>query len=1334
MPLKRPRSQQHTRYPNPNITYSRFNVFTHHRSIRHLRHAVFDQPPPYRTVAYMHQEANQGRLRSYLTYYTEQVVRSLRRTTSLHPDTLAFIPEQFRGLFISFILVLDQAYGVTGNILRSLRQPNAAINISFSIEALDSGRWATLGRGYRRDLNEDNWDQWVRKLIDAIQLTDDHDNTLEMLSQSDEEMDWENAKIVGQWVEDLPPNRHTIPITRSILAGGRSTELDRLYKNSIGPLDHRVQGLNAFDPDSVFPDRQAPPEYSKACAHISFIIAFSPFFRTLFHRDDWQFPCPTLHREYNRVYSPKHLIRNKNNLLYELIDYFADLTRHSPATWVDLCGFMERFLVYFPGHRVVILDPKDKAIRFACQGQPLPNTDYHDTHYFLYNQKHIDNNGNEKGHVYHYKPPASLNGHCKDCYRTICDPQFGCDFWCHRDPLRTFENHAQVDSQDPETKDFENDVLCNHCDQVIGPMQDAEDGVYKVKHDHSHCPQQSPDVSPLKECQQFKYDPFPISLKDPKISFQRNEQNKGKRFKQPITAHAWDMECMAIETTMHQLRNQRRQYLGSLNYEGYLSLEPEEEPIHPEDVCPIHEHVPNFINVQTLFTENTYDFHTMDGFLTFLLRAARPGCEAFPSKSKHIFIAHNSKGYDSRLLYIALLPRLTPEIMLRKPIKRGSKFLRLELFFPTTQTTFIFMDSMCHIAQSLKKMPYSLGVDAGNIKKGDFPHAFNTPTNQDYKGPLPAIQFYEHVEKLPDAKIQFEEDYQAMATLYRHQDWDFQTELKTYCQQDVRILRLCMEKYYRLFYEKTGLNPLLCTTAPAFALKSYMHANMPYGKLMVLDPKFLKHARKALRGGRTDVRCRYKKLSPEELVRGCMMVYQDVQSLYPSVMFFANPFPTGTPQRYDYNETQGTAMEDIADNDKFKHMFTHTPDNFASFFTGFVTCDIQCVDYIHHPVIVHNNPKGRLVANYQDKVQLTLTSVELYYALKTKCYRVTKVYIIDEYDSTYDLFKSYIQTWLQLKIESSKHQFQKGDKSPEQRYAEFLQLQEETKRVTGIELVYENMVPNEGLKTIAKLMLNSLWGKLGQKPDARETVLTDLDKQKMEEMIKCGFIEKTTAEHYESLGSKQQNSMVSFDIKDYRYLSQTSSVPVAAFVAAYGRIELWKELNKLGKRVLYHDTDSIIYLHEPSLYNIPENNVLGGWELEVTLPKKITEFVGVAPKTYGIKVQDGESMEEMIKCKGFPLNWVTTMDPDNAEKVNFSAYRDLVMTSDPEKVIHTAPGTYFEFNLQMQFMGTTKRQKKLTGVYEKGVVCPSTFCTYGEGWDRWGATSFAELDDSPRPC
>ena len=111
-------------------------------------------------------------------------------------------------------------------------------------------------------------------------------------------------------------------------------------------------------------------------------------------------------------------------------------------------------------------------------------------------------------------------------------------------------------------------------------------------------------------------------------------------------------------------------------------------------------------------------------------------------------------------------------------------------------------------------------------------------------------------------------------------------------------------------------------------------------------------------------------------------------------------------------------------------------------------------------------------------------------------------------------------------------------------------------------------------------------------------------------------------------------------------------LPAALFVPAYGRLQLWRELNKLGKRVLMNDTDSIIYVYDPEKYNIPQGSLLGEWEVEDidTDHGGIDSFVGLGPKTYGISCKDGF---EMVKAKGVSLNLATS------KIVNFNSMKEI---------------------------------------------------------------------------
>ena len=56
--------------------------------------------------------------------------------------------------------------------------------------------------------------------------------------------------------------------------------------------------------------------------------------------------------------------------------------------------------------------------------------------------------------------------------------------------------------------------------------------------------------------------------------------------------------------------------------------------------------------------------------------------------------------------------------------------------------------------------------------------------------------------------------------------------------------------------------------------------------------------------------------------------------------------------------------------------------------------------------------------------------------------------------------------------------------------------------------------------------------------------------------------------HYRNVGEfEEQNNKV--------------NIVIAAFTTAYARLKLYDLLDQLQERVLYYDTDSVIYVHEP---------------------------------------------------------------------------------------------------------------------------------------------------------
>ena len=104
-----------------------------------------------------------------------------------------------------------------------------------------------------------------------------------------------------------------------------------------------------------------------------------------------------------------------------------------------------------------------------------------------------------------------------------------------------------------------------------------------------------------------------------------------------------------------------------------------------------------------------------------------------------------------------------------------------------------------------------------------------------------------------------------------------------------------------------------------------------------------------------------------------------------------------------------------------------------------------------------------------------------------------------------------------------------------------------------------------------------------------------------------------------------------------------SNVIVASFVTAQAILKLYEILEKLNERVLYFDTDSIIYEHKIELWNPTIGDRLGEWTDEVH-NGGIVKFVGMGPKNYGDEYQ-------MLECvKSESRHFQITVDYNRIRK------------------------------------------------------------------------------------
>ena len=110
------------------------------------------------------------------------------------------------------------------------------------------------------------------------------------------------------------------------------------------------------------------------------------------------------------------------------------------------------------------------------------------------------------------------------------------------------------------------------------------------------------------------------------------------------------------------------------------------------------------------------------------------------------------------------------------------------------------------------------------------------------------------------------------------------------------------------------------------------------------------------------------------------------------------------------------------------------------------------------------------------------------------------------------------------------------------------------------------------------------------------------------------------------------------------------NIVIAAFTTAYARLKLYDLLDQLQEQVLYYDTDSVIYVHEPGKPEPPLGDYLGDLTDELD-GDYITEFMSGGPKNYAYVTNNDK---RVTKIRGITLDYATS------KKLNFEAMCSLL--------------------------------------------------------------------------
>ena len=428
-------------------------------------------------------------------------------------------------------------------------------------------------------------------------------------------------------------------------------------------------------------------------------------------------------------------------------------------------------------------------------------------------------------------------------------------------------------------------------------------------------------------------------------------------------------------------------------------------------------------------------------------------------------------------------------------------------------------------------------------------------------------------------------------------------------------------------------------------------------------PKTL-NTRSALTGGRTEV---FKIFFSDKLEPRLKAKYLDFNSLYPFVQK-SEQFPIGEAEFI----TGDAVEQDI------------------SKYFGAVSCQIEAPYDLKLPVLPtkingkllfglctkcmneKNESICRHLSHERDLYGCWVTE-EVKLALKFG-YKLKKIFQVYHYPEKSDsVFKKYINHFLKLKTQA------KGYPANLQTAEDRLKYVQEVEKREGIILDPDQIIFNPGLYFISKIILNSLWGKLCQRSNLKkvETVYTD-------EAFNV-YLSNNKIDIIDIFAIDFSALLVSYEFK----AQNTPKIPsqnciLGSFVAAYGRMTLYKALDIIGaKNLLYTDTDSAIFTEQDTEITDRLNELIGIGPYLGMLESELSgdhdyikTIICLACKSYALLTAQPNKKtgkHTQVKHKGFIINL-----HDDKEVCNIDSFYNLF--KNKTKTLSSTNSNYFVRN------------------------------------------------------
>jgi hypothetical protein len=367
-------------------------------------------------------------------------------------------------------------------------------------------------------------------------------------------------------------------------------------------------------------------------------------------------------------------------------------------------------------------------------------------------------------------------------------------------------------------------------------------------------------------------------------------------------------------------------------------------------------------------------------------------------------------------------------------------------------------------------------------------------------------------------------------------------------------------------------------------------------------------------GGRTEVFAPYvdSNYFPDDDIQ-----YHDVCSLYPYVCAFKT-LPTGNPDHLCGSSIDIDRITDLCH-----------PEPYFGYIRAKVTPHNRCLIGL----LPYRCPDTKRLEFPLRSMTGSWGTEELRIAIENG-YTVNEVYEVyhwPPHERSDTLLRGYVSFFLRMKQEAEgwkKMGASSENPSEEEKLAIQEKVFEQSGRIGRIRI--DKVDKNPVKRQMAKLFLNSLWGKFCQKPNKDHFVVIH-GYQQFAALWFDSSIDKSkfSFRHISNNTWKVKfSSLDAFTKSNPKY-----NIFLASKVTEEARCILHRQMLRIGpERILYCDTDSIMFLYPKAAPRI-EGVGLGNWINEYP-HDSIDRLFALAPKFYFLEFKNGESL---LKSKGIQM-------------------------------------------------------------------------------------------------